>query len=249
VRSYLSELQNQGRIQFLVLSDRNIGKGGAWNFIFQGAPGELIAYADSDVYFHPGWLEQSQKLLNAFPKAGMVTARPLRTPEKYYSTTLQWAEQTAAAQATKGEFMAWEDFKQHNESVGVSEQQAQEWFQTSYDWKLEYQGHCAYAGAAHFQFVAPKVVLQSLGSFKMDRPMGQVRSLDEKLNQDGYLRLTTCEALVHHMGNRLVATDAAAEVAAVANRQRNRLANLPLVRRSLMWLYDRIFRLYFETRR
>ncbi len=44
--------------------------------------------------------------------------------------------------------------------------------------------------------------------FEMDRPMGQVRSLDEQINQAGYLRLTTCEPLVTHMGNQLPANQA-----------------------------------------
>ena len=56
VRNFLQEAQQKGHIQYLVLSDRNIGKGGAWNLIFQGAPGEILAYSDSDVYFYPGWL-------------------------------------------------------------------------------------------------------------------------------------------------------------------------------------------------
>jgi len=39
----------QQEIQYLVLSDKNLGKGGAWNQIFGGAPGEIIVYSDSDV--------------------------------------------------------------------------------------------------------------------------------------------------------------------------------------------------------
>ncbi|MCK4901517.1 MAG: glycosyltransferase family 2 protein, partial [Anaerolineales bacterium] len=35
VRTYLQEAHQQERIQYLVLSDKNVGKGGAWNFIFQ----------------------------------------------------------------------------------------------------------------------------------------------------------------------------------------------------------------------
>jgi hypothetical protein len=102
-------------------------------------------------------------------------------------------------------------------------------------------------GAAHFQFVARKQVLQSLVPLQMDRPMGQVRTLDQKLNEGGFLRLNTCEALVKHMGNRLAATPGMAGPPAMAPPGlRKRLAGIPIVRRSLMWVYDRIFRLYFE---
>jgi len=54
VQEYLVDAQRQGLIQYLVFSDKNVGKGGAWNFIFQAAPGEIIAYSDSDVRFAPG---------------------------------------------------------------------------------------------------------------------------------------------------------------------------------------------------
>ena len=43
VRQFLSQAYDQGKIQYLVLSDRNVGKGGAWNFIFGAAPGEYLA--------------------------------------------------------------------------------------------------------------------------------------------------------------------------------------------------------------
>jgi len=245
VRQYLLDAHKQGLIQYLVLSDRNQGKGGAWNTIFQGAPGEVIVYADSDVHFSPGWLEHSLQILDTFPNVGMVTALPLRTPEKYYTNTLEWAQNTPDAYLEKGQFVAWEIFKQHTDSVGVSAEKSREWFQESIDWRIQYQDVCAYMGAAHFQFTAQKEALQSVLPFKMDRPMGQVRSLDQKLNDAGYLRLTTCEPFVKHMGNRL---DSAQEEinSSWSTNTRKRLANSPPIRRSLLWVYDRIFRLYFE---
>src|SRR3990172_5201639 len=48
-RDYLIQEKEEGRIQYLILSEKNVGKGGAWNVILAGAPGEIIAYADSDV--------------------------------------------------------------------------------------------------------------------------------------------------------------------------------------------------------
>ncbi len=246
VRRYLTEAHQQGRIQYLVLSDKNVGKGGAWNFVFQGAPGDIVAYSDSDVAFSPGWLERSLELLQAFPRVGMVTSRPMRSHEKYYTSTLVWARETPGAALEPGQFQSWEVFKEHNDSLGVEEPLARQWFGESVDWRVTYHGLNAYVGAAHFQFVAPKAVLQTLTPFRMDRPMGQVRSLDEKLNADGYLRLCLTEPLVRHLGNSL-AGPAASQNAASARPAgvRKRLVNLPFVRSSLLWLYDRIFRLYF----
>jgi cellulose synthase/poly-beta-1,6-N-acetylglucosamine synthase-like glycosyltransferase len=66
-RDFLFAEFERGHIQTLLLSDRNMGKGGAWNVMLQAAPGEIIAYADNDVLYYPNWLVESVKLLEAYP--------------------------------------------------------------------------------------------------------------------------------------------------------------------------------------
>ena len=156
VRLFLTDAQRQGRIQYLVLSDRNVGKGGAWNFIFQAAPGEVIAYADSDVLFRPGWLERSLEILDAYPQAGMVTARPMRTPEVFYTSTLNWASQQPDVTVEQGGFLPWETYLEHVLSLGTAEEQAREWYASRQDIRLTRQGVSAHVSAAHFQFTAPR---------------------------------------------------------------------------------------------
>ena len=240
-RAFLQAEYDAGNIQYLIFSGKNIGKGGAWNFVFNAAPGEVIAYADSDILYHPGWLEQSLAILQTFPSVGMVTARPLRSKEHYFSATLDWARQTSDAELEQGQFTSWEIFNQHSLSCGIEEAQSIEWFSESCDWKLSCCGVQAYAGAAHFQFVAHKRVLQEFLPFEMDRPMGQVRTLDEQLNAAGYLRLMTADPLVAHMGNTLPG-----EYISQPYRPRRRLVNQPWVKKPLMWLYYQIFSLYFD---
>jgi len=62
VRTYLKQAADEGKIQYLVLSDTNIGKIGAWNFMFGPAQGEYVVFADGDVLFRPGWLSASLAL-------------------------------------------------------------------------------------------------------------------------------------------------------------------------------------------
>ncbi len=68
VQDYLLDLKHNGKIQYLIFSQQNLKKLGALNFLLSAAPGEYIAYADSDVYFLQGWLDESLKVLAAFPE-------------------------------------------------------------------------------------------------------------------------------------------------------------------------------------
>jgi len=243
VRAYLSSVHQQGKIHYLVYSEKNVGKGGAWNFIFQAAPGEIIAYADSDISFSPGWLAESLKILDTFPNAGMVTARPMRSPEEFYTHSLEWAHQVDDITLENGIFIDWGDYRQHVLSLGTDEVEAREWYDSRTDWRVTKDEVSALIGAAHFQFSAKKSVLQQFVPFNMDRPMGQVRMIDAQLNEAGFLRLCTTKAYVQHMGNR-VAKDGQRAQEAHWIKSQKRLSNIPVVRKTLLWIYDWIFELY-----
>jgi cellulose synthase/poly-beta-1,6-N-acetylglucosamine synthase-like glycosyltransferase len=121
VRQYLLDEHQAGRIQFLILSEKNLGKGGAWNMILAGAPGEIIAYTDSDAYFYPGWLSRSLQLLETFPNVGMVTARPFRTKPELYSQTVAWGQSTPEVVVEQGQLVPFETFREFDLSLGQSE--------------------------------------------------------------------------------------------------------------------------------
>jgi hypothetical protein len=209
VRDYLRASQEAGRIQYLALADKNMGKGGAWNFIFGAAPGEYIAYADSDIYFYPGWLGAQVGILEAFPKAGMVTGMPMWSAEEYSTATVQWAENEPEARLQRGKLLPWEDYWRHSRSLGIEEARARQRFAGHENIRLTYRGSEVFVGAGHFQFVAPRRLLQALLPLPSDRPMGQVRSLDVALNAQGYLRFSTPQWWVQHMGNTLAGVEAA----------------------------------------
>jgi len=248
-RQYLLDEHQAGRIQFLLFSEKNVGKGGAWNMILAGSPGEIIAYTDSDAYFYKGWLSRSVQLLETFPKVGMVTARPFRTKEEFYSQTVQWGETTPGVSVEHGQFITYETFREFDLSLGQSEVEIKQHYETTEDVRLMYNGVQAIAGASHWQFVAYKSILQQFLPFSMDRPMGQVRQLDQRMNEAGYLRLMITDPLAMNMSNTLRNAPGQAAQRAV-NRATSiraaRLLDFPPIRRALLSLYDVIFRWYYD---
>ncbi len=248
-RQYLLDLYEQGKIQYLILSEKNLGKGGAWNIMFSAAMGEIIAYSDNDVYFYPGWLSKSLQLLESFPNVGMVTSRPFPTRPELYSGTLDWAARTPQVSVEKGQLIPWEQMKAFDMSRGLSEEQARMEYDNTQNVRISYNGLSAFAGASHWQFLAYKSALQNYLPFTMDKPMGQVITLDEQLNADGLLRLMTCEPLTQNMSNRLdwihtppatPSKDTTPEILST------RLLSYPPIKRLLLGIYDRIFRAYFD---
>ncbi|MGD2059151.1 MAG: glycosyltransferase family A protein [Anaerolineales bacterium] len=251
-REYLQSLHSEGQIDFLLLSDRNLGKGKAWDIIFGAAPGEVIAYADSDVYFEQGWLKNALQILETFPRVGMVTCRPMRTYEEGHTATLEWAQVDPQAELELGKFMDWETFREHDVSLGQEEQQVRARYENTQDALITYRSVKALAGAAHWQFVAYKEVLQRFLPLGIERMLGDDRKLDDALNQDGYLRLMTTTPFIRHLGNTVpkdpgdVSSFSDVNARKVEGSIGRRLLDFPPLRRVLLGIYNRIFHWYFH---
>lgn len=252
VQDYLLAERRAGHIQYLLLSEKNLGKGGAWNMILAGAPGEIIAYADSDVLYLPGWLTRSLEILETYPRVGMVTSRPFRTKDEFLTATREWIARTPEAELVEGQLIPWETFYEFNRSLGAEEDEIRASYAETQDARVTYRGVTAQLGASHWQFVAYKSVLQEFLPFQMDRPMGQVRQLDQRMNEAGYLRLMVPDPLVLNMSNTLLEVAEAYRAglqtgAAPAGPSgvKARLLQLPPLKKGFLWLYNQIFRWYY----
>ena len=244
VRDFLLSEKDAGRIQYLILSEKNMGKGGAWNVMLAGAPGEIIAYTDADVLFSPKWLSRSLEILETFPNVGMVTARPFRTPPEFYSKTLAWAKKTRAAKLEQGQFVAWQTFLEFNLSLGQTEEENKKVYAETRDWRLRYKNVTAFAGASHWQFTAYKSTLQQFLPFSMDKPMGQVRQLDKRMNDAGLLRLMVSDPLAMNMSNTLGGrkTESVKRKTGFGKR----MLELGFVKKILLAVYNKIFNWYYS---
>lgn len=248
-RDFLNEEFENERIQILFLSDKNLGKGGAWNIMLAGAPGEIIAYTDNDCLFYAGWMSRSLQILETFPKVGMVTSRPFRTNPEFYSSTVSWASQTPEVKLERGQIIDWDVFFEFDSSLGQSEEEIRKHYSSSEDVLVEYQGVRALAGASHWEFMARKEILQTFLPFSMDRPMGQVRQLDSRMNEAGYLRLMPTEALAMNMSNTLRHLPGFGTMppgGKTKGKNRGRILDFPPIKRSLLSIYDTIFRWYYD---
>ncbi len=241
-REFLLDAQAHGKIQYLILSEKNVGKGGAWNMILQGSPGEIVAYCDGDALLFPGWLSACVQVLETYPNVGMVTARPMRTNVDLYSATVRWAKKTRGVKMEEGQLMTYDEFRDFADTMGYAAAKVKQLYESTQDIRLSFKGLKAFAGANHFQFVGWKKVLNQFTPFEMDKPLGQVQQLDQKINEAGLLRLMTEKFLVQNMSNRVPKDHSNLNVMP----QKSSIKNFPLIKNVLLSIHDKIFRMYFE---
>jgi glycosyltransferase involved in cell wall biosynthesis len=285
VRDFLVKEKEEGRIQYLILAEKNMGKGGAWNVMLSGAPGEVIAYTDADVLFSPNWLSRSIQILETFPNVGMVTARPFRTPPEFIESTIKWARDNATLE--EGQFIPWETFLEFNLSLGQTEEENKKVYAETRDWRITYNPMSlrpsgsnlaineeiasqqtlaatsneiiAFAGASHWQFTAYKSTLKQFLPFDMDKPMGQVRQLDKRMNDAGLLRLMVPDPLAMNLSNTLgylrgelkgggsrYATNATRPPKRKRGSFGKRVLEIGFIKKTLLAVYNKIFSWYYS---
>ena len=260
VIEYLQREKAADRIQYLVLSDRNIGKVGAWNFIFGAAGGEYIAYSDSDVYYFPEWLSRHLAVFEAFPEAGTVAGLPRRGRRTFYTRTLENAASFPGVTFEEGPFIPDEWIIDHARSLGKLDTIQKDLAKP--DYRLTRGGVSAYATATHFQFMVRTDTIRPFLPLAYDRPMGDpVANFDRAINENNMLRLAVTERAVVHLGNTpdpetlaglpTVSSDLTARTAQApgqSNRPIPGIFTWKPVRRLLLGLYNRIFQLYFRSK-
>jgi hypothetical protein len=206
VKDELHKLHIDGWIDWLTLSQQNLGKAGVINWALRGMPNEIICYSDSDVYFRPGWYETSLKILKTFPETGMVTSQPcffdslrgkgrahlaLRDQQDIEFSTripaVSIAEEYVRSIGNRPDIMA--KYAQHtweivcNKATGVE----------------------AVIGSSPFQFLGYKTILKKI------LPLPNTHGLNKdddtqitvRMDKLGFLQLSTLKPYVYHMGNQL----------------------------------------------
>lgn len=269
VRNFLSHEAELGNVDYLFLSKNNLGKMGALNIIFASAPGEIVAFSDGDVFFKPGWLEAHLELLDAFPNVGMVTGLPIRQQVNVFTQKgLESAMLDAHIEIESGDFLSDEIMRVYCTGVNRDFDDYKVQINDIQDIRLRLDNKCAFLGATHFQFVAPKSSLQKVLPLPTDLLLGSDVAdtktteavFDKRIEDQKLLRLSTTEVYVHHLGNRL--TDewrpwllrSQTDKNIVRKSSRRKLTWLELriagsrLKPLLLKLYDYLFRLIIERK-
>ncbi|MGB2965413.1 MAG: glycosyltransferase family A protein [Anaerolineales bacterium] len=205
VQEYLETLLEQGRIDYLIHSKRNLGVIGGLKVVFNAIPGQVIAYSDDDVLYYPEWLDAHLKILDSYPNVGLVSGAPVGySSEGAFSAVDQFIFDTASdLQITEHPRVSeWE--KDWAESTGRSIEDHLEKVIKTPNVHLIYRGVEAIRSSKHFQFITPKeIICQAFSPEWSGSLMDDLVSLDESVNQMGYLRLCTPTRYVRHIGNAL----------------------------------------------
>jgi len=138
VRDFLISEKDAGRIQYLILSERNMGKGGAWNVIFAARRARSSPIPTAMCLFSPTWLSRSVQVLETFPNTGMVTARPFRSRPSLSARRLLGRRKRAMQNWRTGHFIPWETFLEFNLSLGQTEEENRKVYAETKDWRIQF---------------------------------------------------------------------------------------------------------------
>lgn len=207
VKNELVKLSTQGIINTLILSEHNLGKTAALNHLLGAMHNEWICFSDSDMLYRPGWLEASWKINENFPGCGMIGAQVVFPDRDEDKGNTAFRQSHPDLYLITQEKPAPKVVKEYVRGRGINEKRAKYYKEMQLDKVVNTStGVEAYMGGnSHGQFLGPREVLQQL----LPLPSGLQLSREQDTYQDrridelGYLHLTTTMPYIYHMGNEL----------------------------------------------
>ena len=206
VQQELIQMYRQGWITWLGLSQVNLGKTGALNWIFGALKNELICFSDSDVYFRKGWWKKTAEIMQAFPEAGMVAAQPcfydvFEGQGKTEKTLRKMPGASFSEYRPAAKFV-----DEHSSALGASDELAAQFRSMILTMVEQMDSHTrAVIGSTHMQFVTRSSIIKRVLPLPANMALYREEDhvLDQRLDEMGALHLSTLEPYVVHMGNSI----------------------------------------------
>ena len=202
VETLLKNYVKRGDIDYLYRCHVNIGTLAAIRLIFQLSPRAVVAHSDDDIFFYPGWLEPQLAILNSFPNVGTVTGVPTLDGAAYAIASTLKSARGDPSTTIKEAFIPSEWEVDWAASTGRDPKQRALEAQTVPVTKLRRNNVEAFIGSSHFQFSSfTSRITSCMPGEWPESLMGGMRELDMQVDFNGYMRLSTVERRVRHMGN------------------------------------------------
>lgn len=205
VQKKLQGWQEEGIIDWLFLSKNNLGKTGALNWILGALPNEIIGYTDSDIYFRHGWLQECLKVLEADPRAGLITGQPC------FADVLRG--ESKAEQELMKDPDCVHDYRPEREIVeefsnglGGGQERLEKYLSRALKVAEFGPSHTpAVIGASHLQFILRRELARRV--IPLPATLGlspeEDRVFNRRIDEAGFLHLSLLKPYVVHMGNNV----------------------------------------------
>jgi glycosyltransferase involved in cell wall biosynthesis len=258
VQDYLVEQKELGNITSLILSSKNFKKLGAWNQLFSSALGEMIYYFDSDIYHKPGWFEGMSEVFDAFPQAGLVCGVPSNS-KRYCEKGLAIAQKDRDLTIEEGFFIDEDWIRHWGKSLGGDPELFLQRRLAVPQTRFTRNGVQAYLGATHCQFMVKGSLIKKMFPQSPDWALHKTdKEFDRQVDELGFMRLSTSEAYIDHLGNYLTAEwfEEAKRLGETIKLEDNNskpkglfrtLAQKRPIRIPLLWLYAQLYRLIYDA--
>jgi hypothetical protein len=206
VKEELLQLHTRGLIHFLHLSQFNIGKVGAINWLLSAMPNEWICYSDGDMFFRPGWFENSLAIFEAFPSAGLVFAQPTLFDTLRGTGQAQHQLDANARYHVFQAVIPAESVQEYARGFDISMDLEKQLVETPVSMVEEtHSGVRAVVGGGHNQFLVRREVARRIVPLPTKLALSPVEdsAFNRRVDELGFLQLSTCEPYTFHVGNRL----------------------------------------------
>lgn len=228
IQDELVNLYRKGSIRWLVLSQENLGKTGAQNWLFSAMANKWLCYTDSDVLFRKNWLEASWEIIKHFPSAGMVGAQPC------FFDVLKGNGQAHLSMRPADEYIV-RSYKpeksiveEYCQGINATPELAAKYHSSRLK-KIHVMkdGFEVGLGASHMQFLIPSELARRVLPlpYQLGISQDEDRQLDLRIDQNDALHLSTLKPFVVHMGNILdqwvldIASEAGVDVKIAGQKQ------------------------------